>query len=156
MKSVFGLASAVVAVAAYAAEFPYGATEMTVRNHAQGVSVYSLGERTVVPAVGEGMPRTDSVAQVFAGKAYFIATRASDWAAAQTAVGMAQAGLAIHETDDGLAWAVYSNGAWVDAEGAVAEDDEWFVRVDLDYSLGAGGRRIRYAVSRDGNEKVCT
>ena len=28
--------------------------------------------------------------------------------------------------------------------------------VDLDYSLGAGGRRIRYAVSRDGNEKVCT
>ena len=134
-----------------AAEFPYGVEEsaMTVRHSAEAAVVESLAEPVPAPKVGDGMPNTDSIATVSAVFVDFKATDAEEWETAQASVGAAQASLAMKRTGDAIAWMGRSGGSWIELTGVSAAEGAWNVKIEIDYSLGADQRKVRYSVKAD-------
>ena len=131
------------------AVFPYE-TVLTPRHAAKSVDV-DLMSPVEVPAVGGGMPLSDSVAVVAAGEVDFIASLEDDlWRQSTNAISSAQAALAMRCSGESCQWICYSDGRWNVLGGAVAEEGVWDVRVELDYSLGLGDERVRYLVRRPG------
>lgn len=147
MKSTI-FAVAVLSVAtAFAAEFPY-ATEMTVRNEKTSAEVASFENPIEIPAVDGGMPMTDSVATLYAAVVDFCASDEENWTKGTNAVGTAQAALTLKLVEGVCKWMGYTCGEWREfaAGGAVAEEGEWAVKIDIDYTVAPA--LIRYSVKK--------
>lgn len=143
----YGLA--VLAGTAGAAEFPYGVTDdrMTMRFELSESAVLdSLTTPVAVPSVS-AMPRTDSLATTTAVLTEFAAFDDANWTLAATAVPASQAALTMRVDGTGVCswWGRGLNG-WCELGGATAAEGEWEVGIDIDYSLGAGNRKVRYSV----------
>ena len=78
MKKLLAVSCSLLATVVVAAEFPY-ATEMTVRNEKASAEVASFENPVEIPAVGEGMPMTDSVATLYAAVVDFCASDEENW-----------------------------------------------------------------------------
>ena len=155
MKKLLAVSCSLLATAVVAGEFPYG-TEMTVRHSADSAEVSSFENPVEVPAVNGGMPMTDSVATLCASVVDFCASDEENWTVGTNAVGTVQAALTLRLVDGVCKWMGYTGGEWCEfaAEGAPAADGVWEVRIEIDYSLGAGSERIRYSVGKTGAELV--
>ena len=138
---------------AFATEFPYEA-EMTVRHEKASAEVASFESPVEIPEVNGGMPLTDSVATLYAGNVVFCAANERVWTAGTNAVGSAraQASLTMKEADGVCRWMCCTAGRWVELTGLAAEEGEWQVKVEIDYSLGAGNERVRYSVGKSVEE----
>ena len=147
MKKWLTAGCLLVAAVGFAAEFPY-ATEMTVRNEKASAEVSSFENPVEIPAVDGGMPATDSVATLYAAVVDFCASDDENWLAATTAVNNVQAALTLKIADGVCVWMGYTDGEWKEfaADGAVAEEGEWAVKVDVDYSVEP--TLIRYSVRK--------
>ena len=143
---VFGFALGFLALTT----FPYGAT-LVERNRTQSVETMT----SVVSVPGTGMPRTDAVAVIDAREVDFTAFNEANWQrACQTFDLEAQAGLTMRLKNGRPVWTGLASGHWVDLEGERADEGLWQVKIEADYSLGAGRRRVRYLVSRDKSEFI--
>ena len=146
MKKTMCLILVGMGAAAFAAtEFPYGVTEMTERNRSRSAEVVSFAEPAEIEKVSD-MPETDALATVTAAKMTFIAASAANWEASVARVGSSQAGLAIKYENGGFHWMGATANGWVELTGVAAAEGEWDVKIDIDYSLGAGKRKVRYTV----------
>lgn len=150
-KLMIGGWLSVAALAVMAGEFPYG-TDMAVRHEKESAEVSSFTTPVEIPAVDGGMPATDSVATLFASVVDFCASDEENWQTGISAIGSAQAALTLRLVDGVCKWMGYTDGAWVEfaASGAPAAEGKWEVRIEIDYSLGAGNERIRYSVGKTG------
>lgn len=136
--------AALMAFAAGAGTFPYDAA-MTVRHRADAAAVASYETPTAIPQVS-AMPDTDAVATLVATNVDFAAADDEHWQTGIAVVGTAQASLAIRRTEDVNCWMGYAGGSWVELSGLAATEGEHGVKIDIDYSAGAGNRKVRYAV----------
>jgi len=147
MKSMIFVLTVLSVASAFTAEFPYDAG-MTVR-HETNTAEVSSWTPVEIPAVNGGMPGTDSVATLYAAVIAFCASDEENWAAGTNAVGDVQAALTMKLVDNVCMWMGYTDGEWVPFTGVTAEEGEWEVKVEIDYSPGAGHERIRYSVGKD-------
>ena len=137
---------AVLIVSGQAGEFPYE-TEMSQRCFDEAIAVTSF-DPVEVSKVGGGMPATDSVAVLYSGAVDFGASGDESWSAGTNAVGQAQAALTVRLSDGVRHWMCYSAGEWIELTGVAAEEDEWQMKIEIDYSLGVGNERVRYSVGK--------
>ena len=144
----------VAALTMTAGSFPYG-SEMAVRHSKESAEVLSFTP-VEIPAVNGGMPASDSVATLFASVVGFAASEEEDWAVGTNAIGSAQAALTLRLVDGDYKWMGYTDGSWAEfaANAAPAAEGEWEVRIEIDYSLGAGNENIRYSVGKAGASLV--
>ena len=147
MKKLLAVGCSLLVTAVVAAEFPY-ATEMTVRNEKASAEVVSFENPVEIPAVGEGMPMTDSVATLYAAVVDFCASDEENWTKGTNAVGTAQAALTLKLVEGVCKWMGYTGGEWKEfaSGGAVAEEGEWAVKIDIDYTVEPA--LIRYSVKK--------
>lgn len=130
------------------AAFPYGAP-LAERNRTESVATTTATSVASVP--GTGMPRTDAVAVVDAREVDFVAFDEANWQrACQAFDSEAQAALTMRLEGGRPVWTAFAGGRWVDLGGVSAREGRWHVRIEADYSLGPGRRKVRYSVSRDG------
>ena len=134
-------------ISAVAAEFPY-ATDMTVRNEKTSAEVASFENPVEIPAVNGGMPMTDSVATLYAAVVDFCASDEENWTKGTNAVWTAQAALTLKLVEGVCKWMGYTGGEWKEfaADGAIAEEGEWAVKIDIDYTVEPA--LIRYSVKK--------
>jgi len=146
---IFSAAWFVVVMMAVAAEFPYDAG-MTVRHETNAAEVASFESPVEIPAVNGGMPMADSVATLYAAVVDFCASDETNWALGTNAVGVAQVALTMKRTGGVCAWMGYTDGAWKEfaAAGVVAQEGEWQIKVDVDYTFVPA--LIRYSVRKPG------
>lgn len=137
---------AVLIVSGQAGEFPYE-TQMSQRCFNEAIAVTSFAP-VAVSKVGGGMPATDSVAVLYSGAVDFGASGDESWAAGTNAVGHTQAALTVRLSDGVRHWMCYSAGEWIELTGVAAEEDEWQMKIEIDYSLGIGNERVRYSVGK--------
>lgn len=151
MKLVLSMIAAlsVFSVLASGLPFPYG-TDVSVRHEACRITASSFETEVGIPSVEGGMPYSDSVATVYAAIAEFCASDEENWREGTNSVGDVQASLAM-KYDNGICkWMGYTAGEWKEfsAADAVAENGEWDVKVDVDYTVSPA--RIRYSVRKPG------
>ncbi|MBQ0033550.1 MAG: hypothetical protein KBT68_12250 [bacterium] len=133
-----------------ATSFPYE-TQMSVR-YETNETVEVVGP-VAVPAVGGGMPNSDTIATAYAQVADFEAQASENWDVLVAPFVGRQAALAIQARSTGNVWMGYSNGAWVELSGPAAVEGSWGVKVDVDYTQGDDGNLIRYSVKGDGEDE---
>lgn len=137
---------------AMAGEFPYGVDELTVRHARDSFEIGSFATPEEVPAVNGGMPMSDSVATLAAEVMDFFVVEDENWAEGTNAVGQVQAALSMKRIDGVRTWMGYTGGSWAafTPERGEAEEGDWEVKIDVDYSLSPA--RIRYSIRRPGTE----
>ena len=147
MKKLLAVGCSLLVTAVVAAEFPY-ATEMTVRNEKASAEVASFENPVEIPAVDGGMPMTDSVATLYAAVVDFCASDEESWTKGTNAVGTAQAALTLKLVEGVCKWMGYADGEWKEftSGGAAAEEGEWAVKIDIDYTVEPA--LIRYSVKK--------
>ena len=152
MKTIVFSFVVVSAAIVLAAEFPYGVSESSLSTRHAIAAASVLPQE--VPAVGGGMPRTDSIATVFAEVVDFEAMDADNLSTEASFANPPQAALVMvyDYQKRGFGWMGYSAGRWVALAGAATEG-AWSVKMDIDYSLGSGNRKIRYSVKSDGAQE---
>lgn len=124
--------------------FPYGA-EMSVRHQTDG-SV-EINDFYQVPSVGDGMPKSDTVATTHFEMIDLQEVPAWKWSSENACAEGGQAALCLKSNGDGsCVWMGYSNGAWIELEGAEPKPGVWAVKMDLDYTRGETLVGVRYSV----------
>ena len=141
-----GCASAVLA-SSERSVFPYG-VEWTVRNQTTQPVVVSGSDVKALDESAGAMPNTDDIARTVVEVDDMEAELSETWAAKSAQYADQLAGLVIRELDGRCVWSSLSGGEWVSLSGVDAEPGSWTVRVDLDYSLGDDGVKVRYSVKR--------
>ena len=153
MKGIAFLLSAFLCAVSFAAMplFPYG-TETTVR-HQTSEPVEIDDSSYAVPAVGGGMPASDTVATTCFEIIEMEEVPADSWDWASACAEGGQAALCIKEKEDrSLVWMGYSNGTWAELVGAAdPKPGAWEVRMDFDYTQGTSLVRVRYSVRPGGS-----
>lgn len=133
-------------------EFPYGLDGSLAERHRLGnLRFASIETPTLVPTVNGGMPSTDSIATVFSGELEIYASEPSIWEQERIAVGdNVQAALALKCENGENVWMGFSSEGWIPLEGVEAEEGMHDVKIDIDYSLGKGNRKVRYSILHGG------
>ena len=150
--SGFLLWTSACAMAAVASEFPY--VEPTVRFQTAGETVV---ESPVPVAIASAVvPFADSVVVVETKVRDIEFCDEANWAdfAATNAAPHGAIAQMRKASDKSVVWMGYSASGWVElsAAGLPKPDDEWDwdLRIELDYSLGAGHDLVRYSVKPSG------
>ena len=126
--------------------FPYGSS-MSIR-HEMRTAVDVEGS-CQVPAVGGGMPAVDTVATSYADVSDMDAEPDASWNELSERVGGCQAALAIRRKGDGTnVWMGRTADGWEELTGVAAASGAWLLKIDLDYTLGAASRKVRYSVRK--------
>lgn len=130
--------------------FPYD-TEMFVRH--QTATSREVDDFYEVPAVGGGMPESDTVASSYFSLLDMEGVPAVRWPSAGACAEGGQAALCLKSNEDGsCAWMGYSNGAWIELEGVEPRPGVWAVRMDFDYTRGETHVGVRYSVKPGDSE----
>ena len=147
MRNFVLLVACALSLTCVAGEFPYG-TDMAVRHTKASAEVASFETPVEIPAVDGGMPMTDSVATLYAAVVDFCASDEENWTAGTNAVGTTQAALTLKLVEGVCKWMGYTDGEWKEfaAGGVVAEEGEWAVKIDIDYTVEPA--LIRYSVKK--------
>ena len=147
MKKLLAVGCSLLVTVVVAGEFPYG-TDMAVRHTKASAEVASFENPVEIPAVDGGMPMTDSVATLYAAVVDFCASDEENWTKGTNAVGTAQAALTLKLVEGVCKWMGYTGGEWKEfaADGAAAEEGEWAVKIDIDYTVDPA--LIRYSVKK--------
>lgn len=137
---------AVVGFSGYSPNFPFGSA-MTVRHQIASAEAIGWTPKSV-PKVNDGMPMTDSVATLYAELVDFCASNDESWEEGTNAIGGIQASLTLKLENNVCTWMGYTGDGWKKfaADGAVAEEGEWILKVDIDYTVVPA--LIRYSVRK--------
>jgi len=147
MKQTILCGAVLLGLETLAGTFPY-AQNMTTRYQAGATEVASFDSPVDIPAVAGGMQANEDVAVFESGIIDFCASDAENWATGVAAVGTAQASLSMKVVDSSCVWMGYVGGtgdSWVALTGPTAEEGEWLVKVEIDYT---NGKSVRYSVKR--------
>lgn len=154
-NSIFVALAMVGMASADVLTFPYG----NALDHTsfKTTSKTSVANTTVNIDPGVGMPQPDNLARLDIGETEFTAIDSEDFNEVVRAIeGNSQAMLTMVSTENSgivsYSWRGFSSSGWITLTGVGANPViHWDVRIEFDYSLGEGNRRIRYLVRETGS-----
>ena len=143
--SVSCIVIGVMAASAALSPFPYDAS-LNTRYSLGPASVTSFDSPVAVPAVSGGMQAGESIVVFESDVLDFSASDAENWAAGMAAVGTPQAAFTMRLVDGACKWMGYvANAGWVEFTGVAATEDDWKVKIEIDYSVPSA-KLVRYSV----------
>ena len=128
--------------------FPYG-VDMSVRHQVENPMEFDGTYH--VPSVGGGMPTSDTVVTTYTEVFDLPAANDEVWSSLADSAANCQAALTLREKEDGkIVWMGVSGDGWVELQGVDAIPGAWVLRIDLDYTQGKSGSKVRYSVKAEG------